>query len=77
MILNTSELKPGDRVRLISFGDIALTYRQKLLAFGLTQGVTVSIIRRAPLGCPIQILVRGISLMLRENEAKNLQWEYA
>lgn len=75
MILNTSDLKPGYRVRLIDFGQTEIAYRKKLLSWGLTRGVELSVVRVAPFGCPIQIDIRGSSLALRQEEACHLVWE--
>ena len=75
-MIKTCELKAGDSVRLIGYGHTDMLYRRRLLSFGMTPGVDVRIVRRAPLGCPIQLLVRGVSLMLRETEAACLHWEY-
>ena len=74
-MLTTSDLKPGLRVRLIDFGLTDVLYRRKLLSFGMTRGVEVQIVRVAPLGCPLQIEVRGSSIALRLDEACYLQWE--
>ena len=76
MILKTKDLQPGDRVRLVDFGCTDGLYRRRLLVLGVTLGVDVHIVRRAPLGCPLQVDVRGTSLMLREDEAALLRWEY-
>jgi ferrous iron transport protein A len=75
MRITTATLQPGDRVRLMSFGLTAEGYRRRLLSLGLTRGVEAHLVRRAPLGCPLQLDVRGTSLMLREEEAALLQWE--
>jgi ferrous iron transport protein A len=75
MVLNTMDLKPGFRVRLIGFGQTDALYRRKLLSFGVTRGVELDVVRVAPLGCPIQVDVRGASLALRKEEACYLQWE--
>ena len=40
-----------------------------LLEMGLTPGTTVSVTRVAPLGDPIDVLVRGYHLSLRRSEA--------
>ncbi|MDF1757955.1 MAG: FeoA domain-containing protein [Legionellaceae bacterium] len=71
----TGELKCGDRVSLVGFGLTPRFYRRILLSLGVTQGVEILVQRVAPLGCPIQIEVRGVSLALRKNEACHLQWE--
>lgn len=43
-----------------------------LLEMGLTPGTTVSVTRVAPLGDPIDILVRGYHLSLRRSEARRV-----
>jgi ferrous iron transport protein A len=75
-MVTTSDLKPGDNVRLIHYGQTDVSYRRRLLALGVTCGVEARVVRRAPLGCPLQIDVRGTSLIIRVDEAALLQWEY-
>lgn len=48
-------------------GDLRL--RRRLLEMGLCPGVTVTCVRRAPLGDPIEFLVRGYHLSLRADQA--------
>ncbi len=45
-------------------------YRRQLLAMGLTPGTPLKVVRRAPLGDPIELEVRGFSLSLRRDEAQ-------
>ena len=71
-----SDLRQGDRVRFIGFGQTNTYYRHRLLSLGLTRGVEILIVRVAPLGCPVQIEVRGTHLTLRKEEANHLQWEF-
>jgi ferrous iron transport protein A len=73
--MHISELKPGDKVRLVDFGTTNSQYRRRLLSLGITRGVEFSVIRLAPLGCPMQIEVRGTSLTLRKDEASQLLLE--
>ncbi|MCH9689198.1 MAG: ferrous iron transport protein A [Gammaproteobacteria bacterium] len=75
MPLTTTDLARGDCVQLVEFGKTEADYRRRLFSFGLTRGVTVHVVRRAPLGCPIQLNVRGTALMLRAAEASHLLWE--
>lgn len=64
-----SELAVGSRARIKHFlvGDRACRY--KLLSLGLLRGTEVLLERKAPLGDPLQITVRGFSLSLRKAEA--------
>jgi len=69
------EVKVGDIVCVKDFGATESNYRRRLMALGLTKGTQFEVIRFAPLGCPIQISVRGFNLSLRKNEAKHLTLE--
>jgi ferrous iron transport protein A len=70
--MRITELAEGHRARLISFGKTEPHYRRRLLSLGVTCGAELVIVRLAPLGCPIQIEVRGTSLTLRKEEANQL-----
>jgi len=74
-MLAIADLRQGDRVRLVNFGQTDALYRRTLLSLGVTCGVEILVIRVAPLGCPVQVEVRGTSLTLRKEEARHLQWE--
>lgn len=73
--MNIKELKIGDKVKVLGFSQGESTYRSKMLAMGLIPGVEFTIKRIAPLGDPLEIEVRGFSLILRKNEADVLKIE--
>lgn len=73
--MQITELRQGDRVRLVDFGSTDMQYRRRLLSLGVTRGVEFAVVRIAPLGCPVQIEVRGTSLTLRKEEASQLVLE--
>ncbi|MBA2650598.1 MAG: ferrous iron transport protein A [Legionella sp.] len=70
--MTITDVLKGDKVRLVSFGATNIQYRRRLLSLGVTCGVEFEVIRVAPMGCPVQIEVRGISLTLRKEEAGQL-----
>jgi Fe2+ transport system protein FeoA len=47
--------------------------RRRLLEMGLTPGTSVQLIRRAPLGDPLALRLRGYDLSLRTAEARLVQ----
>ncbi len=47
----------------------------RLLEMGITPGIKLEVIRRAPLGFPVEIKIRGYLLSLRESEAKCIEVE--
>lgn len=63
-----SDLQPGDRaiIRALPQHQLLST---RLREMGLLSGTEVTFVRKAPLGDPLEIKVRGYSLSLRMKEA--------
>lgn len=49
--------------------------RFRLLELGFTPGTRVTAVRRAPLGGPVQLLLRGCALALRSTDAAGIELE--
>lgn len=49
--------------------------RLRLLELGFTPGTRVTVVRRAPSGDPIQLLLRGCALALRSSDAASIELE--
>lgn len=49
--------------------------RRRLLDMGVTPGADVYLRKRAPLGDPIEVTIRGYELTLRKSEAENVMTE--
>lgn len=71
-MLTIKELATGEKGKVVKFQPGAKAYRQKLLAMGLTPGTEFTVTRIAPLGDPIELLVRGFALSVRKAEAESL-----
>lgn len=67
-----SQLPAGESARIASLptGRPSLT---RLRELGLVPGTLVKVVRRAPLGEPIEIMVRGSRLAMRNHEAAHIQ----
>jgi Fe2+ transport system protein FeoA len=63
-------LSPGDGGTITGLTGLPAMTRQRLLEMGITRGVHVRFVRRAPLGDPIEIHLKGYRLMLRGTEAR-------
>jgi Fe2+ transport system protein FeoA len=66
--LTLNQLEPDSQVQVVSVSG-ALPIRRRLLEMGLCPGVSVDVIRRAPLGDPLEVRVRGYLLSLRLDQA--------
>jgi ferrous iron transport protein A len=64
-----SGLRVGERARVASVkGEAA----RRLMDLGLIRGTLVEVIRRAPLGDPLELKLRGFLLTLRRSEADHV-----
>ncbi len=70
-----TQMQPGEVGRISGFHPGDRAYRQKLLSMGLTPNTYFEVIRRAPMGDPIQIRVHAYFLSLRQTEAMMLKIE--
>jgi ferrous iron transport protein A len=72
--MNLAELKKGESRTVVAVRGEEIVAR-RLMEMGLIPGVSVSMVKSAPFGDPIEIRVRGYSLALRRNEAETVELE--
>lgn len=48
----------------------------RLMEMGIIPGEEVQILRKAPLGDPLEISIMGYNLCIRKSEAQNIEVEY-
>ncbi|MCQ2428458.1 MAG: ferrous iron transport protein A [Clostridia bacterium] len=66
--MKLDELKPGQSAKILTVGGSG-ALRCRLLDMGITPKTNVKLIKRAPMGDPIEILIRGYELTLRNEDA--------
>jgi ferrous iron transport protein A len=74
--LQLTDLQVGDRATVVGFRARG-PYTENLIRLGLIPGTTFEVLRRAPLGDPLEIRFRGFALALRPAEAGDLLVERA
>ncbi|MBD0785093.1 ferrous iron transport protein A [Vibrio sp. Y2-5] len=75
--MKLSDLNDGDRGTVLTMNGLSNEVRKKLMVMGLLPNTEVTLIRRAPMGDPLQVEVRGISLAVRESIASSIEVEKA
>lgn len=63
------DLPAGTRARVVGYSSASRPYVRRLLAMGLVPGAEFTVLRRAPLGDPVEIELLGFHLALRAGEA--------
>ena len=69
-----SALQPGERARVRATSELTPAVF-RLIELGLTPGAVVEMVRRAPLGGPLQVRVRRSRICLRRPEAACFELE--
>ncbi len=75
--MKLSQMQAGERRIILALDGLSDTVRKKLMVMGVLPNTEVVLIRRAPMGDPLQVEVRGVSIALRENIAANIDVERA
>ncbi|HGS4439970.1 TPA: ferrous iron transport protein A [Vibrio cholerae] len=75
--MKLSQMQAGERGIILALDGLSDTVRKKLMVMGVLPNTEVVLIRLAPMGDPLQVEVRGVSIALRENIAANIDVERA
>lgn len=65
------EMERGERGKVIEISSCG-SLRSKIMDMGIVRGAEIEMVRRAPLGDPLEFLLRGYRLTLRKGEAANV-----
>lgn len=66
-----SELSPGSKGKIVRIGAKG-NVRRRILDMGLVPGAEIAVKGVAPLGDPMEVLIRGYHLSLRKKEASDI-----
>ena len=70
--MTLKEMKPGQSGQVLSIGESG-PLKRRIMDMGITPGVSIKVIKTAPLGDPVEINVRGYELSLRKEEAARIE----
>ncbi|HOO54234.1 MAG TPA: ferrous iron transport protein A [Methanothrix sp.] len=66
-----NEMERGERGKVVEISSCG-SLRQRIMDMGIVRGAEIEMVRRAPLGDPLEFLLRGYKLTLRRGEAANV-----
>ena len=69
--MTLNEIKIGQTARVVTVGGKG-ALRQHFLDMGLIPGTEITVVKYAPLGDPIELIVHGYALTIRLDDAKNI-----
>ncbi|CAH0525123.1 FeoA family protein [Vibrio hippocampi] len=73
--MKLSELKVGSSATITQLDGLSTDVRKKLMVMGLLPNTDIKLVRRAPMGDPLQVEVRGVSLAVRNTIAQAIEVE--
>ena len=71
-MITLRELKPGETGRIEEVGGEG-ALRQHFLDMGLIPGIDVTVVKLAPMGDPMELMIRGYELTLRLDDAAQIR----
>ena len=72
MMMTLRDLRPGQEGTVVSIGEKG-SMRRRIMDMGVTPGISIKVVKVAPLGDPIEVNIRGYELSLRKAEAENIE----
>lgn len=66
-----AKLEVGESAK-VTFVEGETIISKRLMEMGIVPGASVKLVKAAPLGCPLQISVRGYHLAIRRTEAETI-----
>ncbi len=73
--MKIKEMRVGQVARITGYEKGDLAYRHKLLRMGLIKRSTFKLLRKAPMGDPVELQLATFNLTLRKDEAEALNVE--
>ncbi len=73
-MMTLKELKPGKSAKILEVGGEG-ALRQHFLDMGLIPGCSVTVVKLAPMGDPMELMIRGYELTLRMDDAAQIRIE--
>jgi len=74
MIATLDQLRPGEKARVKRVSGQG-GVRRRLMDMGLVGNVEIELIKAAPMGDPLEFILRGYHLSLRKTEAQMVEVE--
>jgi ferrous iron transport protein A len=71
MELQLNNLEPGQKGVVVNIKGSGAT-RRRIMDMGIVRGSEIKVIRRAPLGDPVEFEIRDYNLTLRKSEAERI-----
>lgn len=68
------DVKIGETVKVTKVGGEG-ALKRRIMDMGITKGVSIKVMKVAPLGDPVEITVRGYELTLRKADCEKIEVE--
>jgi len=75
--MTLGQLKPGEEGIIVRINASAGPIKRRLMDMGILAGEKVKVEKVAPMGDPLEVLIKGYHLSLRKKEAQGIDVEGA
>lgn len=75
--MRLATLSDGHIAKITDMSALPADTRKKLMVMGMLPATRVEVVRRAPMGDPLQLMVRGVAVAIRKQLAEQIEVEVA
>ena len=73
IFMTVDELELGEQGKILAFKGKNFSLYKRLMEMGMVKGTIVTMRRKAPLGDPIELSVRGFEIAIRLEDVKEIE----
>ena len=74
-IITFDKLKVGQMAKVYRIKKLNPALRRRIMDMGIVKGIVIKVVKVAPLGDPIEILLRGYNLSIRKEDLAMIEGE--
>ncbi|MDP2571011.1 FeoA family protein [Vibrio penaeicida] len=73
--MKLSDMHIGGTATIAGLGDLSQELNKKLMVMGMLPETHIKLVRKAPMGDPLQVEIRGVVIAIRDSLARQIEVE--
>ncbi|GLQ71872.1 iron transporter FeoA [Vibrio penaeicida] len=74
-LMKLSDMNIGGTATIAGLGELSQELNKKLMVMGMLPKTHIKLVRKAPMGDPLQVEIRGVVIAIRDSLARQIEVE--
>ncbi len=74
-LMKLSDMNIGGTATIAGLGELSQELNKKLMVMGMLPETHIKLVRKAPMGDPLQVEIRGVVIAIRDSLARQIEVE--